>query len=283
MPPANQPASLPGVNADLSDLWSSGHTLLDDAVGTVLAHGGFTGPGENSAVGNVRAFLFDPPTLTWSQTNNTADSRFYATTLTLNDGRALTLFGSASKSIEIYTQGAGWAPRIVLPASMNHHEYYPWTYLLPDGRLFICGPHVPTQRFDFNAPAGVQSFPTNKGDRSTSGEKGTSVLLMLRPPDYKAVGYIMGGNFPGTENSAEQAVLSDPAPVWTNLPNLNQLLFRSSSRQRCCLTGAFRGGRTQRWSRRWAVRDFQSAQSRRRLGAGPHEVPAPTIRRSCCF
>lgn len=217
IPPANQPASLPGMNPSLSDLWSSAHTLFDDGPGTILAHGGFSGPG------GIGAFLFDPPTLTWSQTNNTVDGRFYATTLTLADGRALTLFGSASKSIEIYTRGAGWGPRIAMPATMNHHEYYPWTYLLPDGRLFICGPHVPTQRFDFNAPAGVESFPTNRGNRSTGGEKGSSVMLILRPPDYKAVGYIMGGNVPGTENTVEQAVLSDPAPAWTNLPNMSQL------------------------------------------------------------
>lgn len=218
LPPANQPASLPGMNPNLSDLWSSATTLLDDPQGTVLAHGGFSGP-----LGGNGAFLFDPPTLTWSDTNDTADNRFYATTLTLNDGRALTLFGSASKSIEIYTRGPGWAPRIPMPAAMNHHEYYPWTYLLPDGRLFICGPHDPSQRFDFNAPAGVESFPTVKGNRSNGGEKGSSVLLILRPPDYKAVGYIMGGNVGGTENTAEQAVLSDPAPVWSLLPNLNQM------------------------------------------------------------
>ena len=220
MLPANQPASLPGLNEDLSDLWSSAHTILDDAQGTLLAHGGFTGPGQNAAVGNVRAFLFNPPTLTWSETDSTTDSRFYATTLTIEDGRALTLFGSAAKSIEVYTPGVGWAPPIVTPLLMHHHQYYPWTYLLPDGKLFIAGPHVPTQRFDFNAPGGFESFPTNKGNRTTPGEKGTSVLLILRPPDYKPIVYIMGGEFAAVEKSAEQIDLSVPVPAWVNLPDL---------------------------------------------------------------
>ena len=219
MLPANQPASLPGLNADLSDLWSGGHTILNDANGTVLAHGGFTGPGTNAAVGNVRAFLFDPPTLAWSETDSTADSRFYPTTLTLADGRALTLFGSASKSFEVFTAGSGWAPPITVPASMFHHEYYPWTYVLPSGRLFIAGPHTPSQRFDFNAPAGVETFPTGKGNRSTGGEKGSSVMLILRPPDYKPIVFRMGGNVPGTEKSVEQIDLSVPSPAWVDLPD----------------------------------------------------------------
>jgi hypothetical protein len=103
---------------------------------------------------------------------------------------------------------------------MSHHQYYPWTYLLPDGRLFIAGPHDPSQRFDFNAPAGVESFATGKGDRTTPGEKGTSVLLILRPPDYKPIAYIMGGQFPTVEKSAQQIDLSVPAPAWVDLPDL---------------------------------------------------------------
>ena len=222
--PANQPASLPGLDADLSDLWSAEHTFLDDAKGTLLVHGGFTGPG--GLVFGARAFLFDPTTLAWSPTGDTADTRFYSTTLTLGNGHALTLFGSASKTIEIYDPGAGtWAVPIGLPMSMHHHRYYPWTYLLPDGRLFIAGPHVPTQRFDFNIPAGVQSFPTLGGNRSplppSSGEIGSSVLLILRPPDYKPIVYIMGGHLPAVEKTAEQIDLSAPAPVWTALPNIN--------------------------------------------------------------
>lgn len=220
MLPANQPASLPGLDADLSDLWSGGHTLLNDAPGTVLAHGGFTGPGTNAAVGDVRAFLFDPPTLTWSETDSTTDSRFYPTTLTLSDGRALTLFGSASKSFEVFTPGAGWAAPIAVPPQMFHHEYYPWTYLLPSGLLFIAGPHTPSQRFNFNAPAGVETLPTGKGNRSTGGEKGSSVMLILRPPDYKPVVYRMGGNVPGIEKSVEQIDLSVvPTPAWQDLPD----------------------------------------------------------------
>lgn len=209
--PNNQTADLTAN----SDMWSAAHALLDTPEGTVLMHGGFAATG---------AFTFNPSAgpgaLTYTQVGSTVGDRFYATTIVIGDGRALTLFGNV-KTIEAFTLGVGWAAPIDLaPFGMSHHQYYPWTYLLPDGKLFIAGPHVPTQRFDFNAPAGVESFPTNKGDRTTPGEKGTSVLLILRPPDYKPIVYIMGGQFPAVEKSAEQIDLSVPAPAWVNLPDL---------------------------------------------------------------
>jgi plastocyanin len=145
--PSNQPADdvpsplPPGETPEnFSDLWSSEHAFLDTSEGHLLAHGGFTAP---SRQGN-QSYLFDPTAEQWQLVQPTTDARFYATTLTLNDGRLLTLFGSASKSIEVYTQGTGWAAPVTMPASMHHHQFYPWTYLLPDGRLFIAGPHVPT-------------------------------------------------------------------------------------------------------------------------------------------
>ena len=211
--PANQPADIAGLDAGSSDLWSAEHTILDTAAGTVLAHGGFT---------PNKAFVFDPPSLTWTRVADTAGDRFYATTLTLGDGGAATFYGglSPSKSVEIYTHGAGWTAPIAMPVGMNHHNYYPWTYLLPDGRLFIGGPHDPTHRFDLAALGAIEAFPTLHGNRSTGGEKGSSVLLLLRPPDYKPIVYVMGGNTLATEDTAEMIDLSAATPAWTALPDL---------------------------------------------------------------
>jgi hypothetical protein len=104
---------------------------------------------------------------------------------------------------------------------MDHHQFYPWTYLLPDGRLFIAGPHDPTHRVDLAAPVAPESFATINGDRSTGGEKGTSVLFILRPPDYKPTACIMGGNPAAAQQTAEVIDLSAPTPTWSALPNLN--------------------------------------------------------------
>ncbi|MFL6602560.1 MAG: galactose oxidase-like domain-containing protein [Steroidobacteraceae bacterium] len=217
MVPPNQPfdVTLPVHSRPLANIWSAEHAFINDAQGTLLVHGGFT-PRES--------FLFSPATLQWSRVPPTAEERFYSSTLTLADGRLMTLFGSGSKSIEIYDPGTStWAAPIPFPPSMAHHQYYPWTYLLPSGKLFIAGPHVPTQRFDWNpAVANVESFPTIAGNRSTGGERATSVLLPLRPPAYVPRVLIAGGDPALAQQTAEIIDLSVTTPVWTALPNLNR-------------------------------------------------------------
>jgi FtsP/CotA-like multicopper oxidase with cupredoxin domain len=210
--PVNQPADHTGGNVDTSNMWSAEHALLDTPEGLVLIHGGFS---------PTKSYLFNPVTLTWTPVNDTLYDRFYSTTLVIADGRAVTLFGRGSKTIEVYNHGVGWSAPINLPAIMHHHQYYPWTYLLPDGRLFIAGPHDPTQRFEFNSLTVVESFPTIAGERSTGGEKGSSVMLILRPPDYKPIIYIIGGNPTAAEKTAEQIDLSTATPTWTALPDIN--------------------------------------------------------------
>ena len=121
---------------------------------------------------------------------------------------------------------------------MNHHQFYPWTYVLPDGRLFIAGPHDPTHRFDLAAPAAAETFATINGNRSTGGEKGTSVLLMLRPPDYKPVVYIIGGNPPATQKTAEMIDLSAADARMDRAAQPERGARPSSSRRRCCRTAA---------------------------------------------
>ena len=209
--PANQPADLVGGNTSISNMWSASHCLLDTPEGIVLIHGGLS---------STSAFTFNPATETWAQVNDTVGNRFYATTLVLADGRAPTLFGNV-ETIEIYTHGANWGAPIAVDPSMFHHQFYPWTYLLRDGRVFIAGPHVPSQRFDITNPAAVESFNSIRGDRSTAGgEKGSSVLLILRPPDYEAIVYRMGGNEAALANSAEEINLTVPSPAWADLPDI---------------------------------------------------------------
>lgn len=210
MLPANQPIDSPGLDINSSNMWSAEHTILDTAAGTVLINGGFS---------PNKAFNFDPATLTWTRVGDTVGDRFYATTLTLANGTAMTLFGNV-KTYEIYTHGTGWAAPVTFPASMNHHQYYPWTYVLPDGRLFIAGPHDPTHRFDPAALGGLETFSTINGNRSTGGEKASSVLQILRPPDYAPVAWIMGGNLPAAEQTTETIDLSAATPAWTAMPNL---------------------------------------------------------------
>ena len=217
MVPPNQPfdVTVPVHSRPLANIWSAEHAFINNAEGTVLVHGGFT-PRES--------FFFDPATLQWSHVVPTADERFYSSTLTLADGRLMTLFGSASKTLEIFDPGtSAWGAPMATPASMVHHQYYPWTYQLPSGKLFIAGPHVPTQRFDWNPTVtNVESFSTIAGNRSTGGERGTSVLLPLRPPSYAPQVLIAGGDPAAAQQTAEVIDLSAATPAWSALPNLNR-------------------------------------------------------------
>lgn len=143
---------------------------------------------------------------------------------------------------------------------MNPHQFYPWTYLLPDGRLFIAGPHDPTHRTDLAAPLVPEAFTTIAGNRSTGGEKGTSVLFILRPPDYKPVVCIAGANPAPAQSTAELIDLSAAAPGWTALPNLNVPRAEQFTATLLPDGRVFIAGRCQRRPRRGGVRDLRSAQ-----------------------
>jgi plastocyanin len=230
MPP-NQPHDVSVNPADRYswDIWSAEHAFLDDAAGTLLVHGGFS---------YRHGFSFDPGTLSWSPRASTAQDRFYASTLTLQDGKALTLFGNGpidplARSIEVYNPGTNsWSAPKSLPTGPPNappgsfdYQFYPWTYLLPGGDLFIAGHQGVTVRFNPNAnpivvnPSNV--WMTIAGDRSTVSEKGTSVLLPLRPPSYHPRVLIAGGDPMAARKTAEIIDLSAAAPAWAALPNLN--------------------------------------------------------------
>lgn len=225
--PTNQPADL----APDENLWSGAHAFLNDAAGTILALGGFRFNLNPPLTNNTeqRAFLFDPPSLTWSHATELHTGRFYTTSLTLGDGNVLVLFGQddaggvVAASLEVFTPGGAgsWSAPKALPFN---YLYYPWTFLLPNGDLFIAGPQEPARRFDPTAAVIVddplkrfqQVFP----QRGVNMD-GTAVLLPMRPPDYAPRVLIAGGNAAATGQSAEWIHLAAATPVWEALPNMN--------------------------------------------------------------
>jgi plastocyanin len=225
--PANQPIS---VAAD-ENIWSGAHAHLNDAAGTVLVHSGFMTGGGVSADTERRAFLFDPTTNAFTAAAELNTGRFYPTTLTLGDGRAMTLFGedhahaagTGVQSFEIFTPGGAgaWSAPKTLPFN---YFYYPWTFLLTDGHLFIAGPQRPARHVDPSATPVVddpskqhlQVYP----QRGVNMD-GTAVLLPLRPPNYGTRVMIAGGDSPATEQTAEWIDLEVAMPAWQALPNMN--------------------------------------------------------------
>ena len=219
--PSNQPASVvpPPNPPTFGNLHSAGHAYLDDAQGTLLAHGGETQGGQQS-------FLFHPTGTQWALTAATVDNRFYATTMTLADGRLLTMFGNSNR-IEVYDPTTGtWGAPIALPSppAMPNLDYrfYPWAYLMPGGDIFVAGHQGTSSRFSWTPAVVIRGqWPTINGDRSPfGGELGTSVLLPLRPPSYAVRVLIAAGATAAAQSSAEMIDLSAATPMWMALPNL---------------------------------------------------------------
>jgi FtsP/CotA-like multicopper oxidase with cupredoxin domain len=227
--PANQPQA---VTPD-ENIWSGAHAHLNDSADTILIHGGFyNSPAPPRTINTERrAFTFDPATSTWSLAADLHIGRFYPTTLTLGDGTALTLFGADNAnggggvaSLEIFTPGGGggaWsAPK---PVPFNYF-YYPWTFLLPGGDLFIAGPQKPARRFN-PAATPIIDDPMRQYNQISSQRginmDGTAVLLPLKPPGFEPRVMVLGGSAFDAQQTAEWIDLSVASPTWQALPNLN--------------------------------------------------------------
>jgi hypothetical protein len=223
------------LSAD-ENIWSGAHARLNDAAGTILAHGGFrNNPAPPLTLDTERrAFLFNPTTNAWSHATETQTGRFYPTTITLGDGSALTLFGqdngvgggATAASFEIFTPGGAgsWSAPKALPFN---YFYYPWTFLLPDGELFIAGPQKPARRFNHTATPVIDDPAKQYNQIATQrgvNMDGTAALLALRPPLYEARVLVAGGQPADAMQSAEWINLSVPlpaTPAWEALPNMN--------------------------------------------------------------
>jgi FtsP/CotA-like multicopper oxidase with cupredoxin domain len=227
--PANQPAA---ISTD-ENIWSGAHAYLNDAAGTILLFGGYhNGPTPPlSPDTERRAFLFNPTSNSFSHASDLHAKRFYPTCVTLPDGRAMTLFGqdtiagTTTASLEVFTPGGAgtWTAPKALPFNFF---YYPWTFVLPNGELFIAGPQKPARRFDWTATPVIDD-PAKQYNQIASQRgvnmDGTAVLLPLRPPHHAARIFVAGGQPADAMQSAEWIDLSvlTPKPAWQALPDMN--------------------------------------------------------------
>lgn len=245
--PANQPQAL----AADENIWSGAHAHLPDAAGTVLLHGGYHFNANPPLTPDTerRAFLFDPATSTFTATAELHTGRFYPTTITMPNGSPMTLFGQdnaspgapTAASAETYTPGGGgaWSAPKALPFN---YFYYPWTFLLPGGDLFIAGPQKPARRFDPTANP-VLDNPAMQYNQLANPQRGvnmdgTAVLLPLKPPHYEPRVLVAGGTSNGSAWSASEAGalqtaewidLSVAVPSWQALPNMNVARDKTTS------------------------------------------------------
>jgi len=202
------------------DVFCSGTASLPD--GRQLVVGGTS---DYSFTGENRASIFDANSGRFAQSQSMVSGRWYASTITLSDGRimamsGLTQTGGTSTTVEIYdvrNAGAGWNPPTSLPFTP---PLYPRLSLLPNGKVFYTGQGSGTSTanswiFDPTNGGWTVSAPTTR-----NRTYGSSVILPLLPPSYTPRVINFGGGSPAT-NTTELIDLSSANPSWTPGPNMS--------------------------------------------------------------
>jgi Concanavalin A-like lectin/glucanases superfamily/Galactose oxidase-like, Early set domain/Bacterial Ig domain/Glyoxal oxidase N-terminus/Galactose oxidase, central domain len=121
------------------NIFCSGNTQLAD--GRVLIVGGHDS--DAGILGSARAAIFDPVSETWTSVPSMSQRRWYPSAVTLPDGRVLvtsgakTAFDEIADIPEIYDPATNtWTP---LTSARLSFPYYPFSYVLPDGKVLIAG------------------------------------------------------------------------------------------------------------------------------------------------
>jgi galactose oxidase len=120
-----------------TDLYCSGHAFLPD--GRLFAAGGHVSEGEGLPDANI----FDSRTNTWTRLPPMREGRWYPTVTTLPNGDMLVTGGSVrypAVMVEIpevwETAAERWR---TLDGARKWLHYYPWTHVVPDGRIYYSG------------------------------------------------------------------------------------------------------------------------------------------------
>jgi hypothetical protein len=210
----------------------TGHILVQDMPWDVFCNGGtFLADGRSMVVGGTveydpfygdpRITVFDPLTQKFDQLHSMAHGRWYATAITLGDGRILAFSGfdetgQTNSTVEMYTVASGWSSPYAAPFVP---PLYPWLHLLPNGNVFYSGSSSPSNIFNpSNHTWTLNVARTYYGLKRTYGN---SVLLPLLPANnYAARIMILGGGSPTATATTEIIDLSKTPPVWAPSDNM---------------------------------------------------------------
>jgi hypothetical protein len=186
----------------------SGHSFLAD--GRLLVTGGQIGT-EDPPLGTTECNIFDSFTEQWVRIEDTRKGRWYASNITMGDGRIVTFSG-----LDEYSD---FNPDIELwdPKGTNNWqllgekilEYYPHLNLLTNGLIFRSGPDGRTETYNVSNDTWTVVALRNVAGRFDSP------FVMLPPNQNRFL--CMGGNdkYNQPNNTAEMIDLSSPNPQWT--------------------------------------------------------------------
>ena len=247
---AARTASTPGYEGPhhhLPNLFCGGHAFLPD--GRLLMVGG-----DREDQDRLRMLhTFTPGGAgggTWRDVDRMAQGRWYASAVTLPDGRVLIVAGerrvfdpaqgpNPNLSYEIFdpdTDEVGPATPAPQFGQFAGSVTYPWVFVLPGDRVLVHGGtrtvflDLGTLAFD---PTPVDAIERPGRNSRTYGVEGTSVLLPLLPdasPPYRATVLALGG-VPPPRRAARSSTSACPPPRGRRRPRCTP---RASCPTRCC-------------------------------------------------
>jgi hypothetical protein len=210
----------------LWDVFCNGGTFLADGrsivVGGTVQYDPF--------YGDARITVFDPLTEKFNQLQSMAHGRWYATAITLSDGRILAFSGldetgKTNATVEMYTVASGWSSPYAAPFVP---PLYPWLHLLPNGNVFYSGSSSTSNIFNpTNHTWTLNVARTFFGLNRTAGN---AVLLPLLPENnYAARVMILGGGSPQATNTTETIDLSKTPLVWVDSGKMSRPRVQGNS------------------------------------------------------
>lgn len=239
------------VQQMLWDVFCNGGTFFED--GRCMVVGGTVQ--YDPFYGNRRTTVFDPVTNQFNQLHSMAHGRWYATAITLGDGRVLAFSGldetgATNQTVEIYKVAtdalgpAGWSP----PYNAGWTPpLYPWLHLLPNGTIFYSGSSPNSQIFN---PAVAAANPTVAGAGWTNVATtyydlnrtyGFSVLLPLLPSNNYAPRVMILGGGDWTATATRKSSTSPSLPLLGLLLVICPLELASKEmRYSCQMDGSWR-------------------------------------------
>jgi hypothetical protein len=201
------------LREDSTNLFCAGHTLLPD--GRLLVAGGHLSGGPlpvagghpDQGAGAPDVTVFDPRARTWTKAGRMNAGRWYPGVTLLANGDVLIL-GGMVRAREMNALPQVWSSpdRLRdLPGAVRRLPNYPWTFLAPNGQVFLAGPQRQSSYLDTNGRGSLTAVAAHVHPRGR--EYGSAVMY----DEGKVL--VVGGGDPPTA-TAEVIDLAEAEPRW---------------------------------------------------------------------
>lgn len=213
------------------DIFCASHVLMAD--GTVFVAGGHIQMPKplDTGVGEIKASIYNFLSNSWTRLPDMNASRWYPSSLVLANGDVLTIAGTSNgpgnvnPTPQVWQVGSGsW--RSLTNVSQGGYpvwaDYYPFTYLASNGKVFIAGPQK-TARYLDTAGTGTIANVANSSleyrDYGTSALLSNQRVLIIggnsREPDPEAIPTLL------PSATAESINLNDAIPAWQPITSMS--------------------------------------------------------------